>query len=186
MKHISYIIAALTVVCCVSACQEKKNNPTVAPNAELTEAKPVADTTVYGKVIDGGQSVLQLQTDTGDTIEYVLETPEGESVSVLGGYNVGDRLAIIATKFNGENLVTKAINLLSLQGHWTSLDKNFTIEEDGTVKSDVKAESNPWTSWKILNGKLLLNKQAFDIDQLGSDSLALEDSTGIYVFKRQK
>ena len=79
-----------------------------------------------------------------------------------------------------------AINLLSLLGQWTSLDKNFIIEEGGVVHSSVEAEKNPWTSWKILNGKLMLNRQAFDVVSLGADSLALEDSTGIYVYKRQK
>lgn len=53
-------------------------------------------------------------------------------------------------------------------------------------KNNVKAETNPWTSWKILNGKLLLNKDTFAIDKLGSDSLMLENTQGIYVFKRQE
>ena len=53
-------------------------------------------------------------------------------------------------------------------------------------RSNVKAETNPWTSWKILNGKLLLNKDTFAIDKLGSDSLMLENTQGIYVFKRQE
>lgn len=38
----------------------------------------------------------------------------------------------------------------------------------------MKAEQNPWTSWKILNGKLLLNKDTFMIDELGPDSMYLE------------
>jgi hypothetical protein len=99
---------------------------------------------------------------------------------------LGDRLAVVGYKINDENIVRKAINLLSLQGHWTSLDKNFTIEEGGVVHSSVEAEKNPWTTWKILNGKLMLNRQAFDVVTLGADSLALEDSTGIYLFKRQR
>ncbi len=69
---------------------------------------------------------------------------------------------------------------------WTSLDKNFDILEGGEVKNNVKAETNPWTSWKILNGKLLLNKDTFAIDKLGSDSLMLENTQGIFVFKRQE
>ena len=54
------------------------------------------------------------------------------------------------------------------------------------VKSSVKAERNPWTSWKILNGQLLLNRDTFNIGHLGSDSLYLENREGIFVYKRQK
>ena len=71
-------------------------------------------------------------------------------------------------------------------GHWTSIDRNFEIEEGGTVRSSVKAETNPWTSWKILNGQLLLNRDTFDITSLGADSLYIENRNGIFVFKRQK
>jgi hypothetical protein len=78
------------------------------------------------------------------------------------------------------------INLTTLVGKWTSIDKNFEIEEGGTVKSNVKAESNPWTSWKIFNGKLLLNRDTFNINLLGADSLYLENSKGIYTYKRIK
>ena len=66
------------------------------------------------------------------------------------------------------------------------MDKNFEIEEGGEVKSFQKAEKNPWTSWSILNGKLLLGKDTFDIDVLGPDSLSLENKVGIFVYKRAK
>lgn len=71
-------------------------------------------------------------------------------------------------------------------GKWTSIDKNFEIVEGGDIVNNVKAEVNPWTSWKIVNGKLLLNTDTFAIDNLGPDSLLLENHKGIYVFKRQQ
>ena len=52
------------------------------------------------------------------------------------------------------------------------------------VSSNVEAESNPWVSWKILNGHLLLNTDTFDIVELGADSLYIENKSGIYVYKR--
>ena len=88
------------------------------------------------------------------------------------------------TATRGEKCARKVINLTTLQGKWTSIDKNFEILEGGEVKSDVEAEKNPWTTWKILNGKLLLNRDTFDIDNLGSDSLYLENKVGIFVYKR--
>ena len=62
---------------------------------------------------------------------------------------------------------------------------NFVIEEGGTVVSNIKAETKPWTNWKIFNGKLLLNKDTFDVVTLGADSLAIENRNGIFVYKRQ-
>ena len=187
MKKLVIVALIVPLVALFASCNGgKKPTGTVQGDTAAVAVDSISDSTVYGKVVDGGQSVLLLQTDAGDTIEYVLENEFGEPVKVQGGYNVGDRLAVVGYKVNGENIVRTAINLLSLQGQWTSLDKNFTIEEGGLVHSSVEAEKNPWTSWKILNGKLMLNRQAFDVVSLGADSLALEDSTGIYVYKRQK
>ncbi len=59
-------------------------------------------------------------------------------------------IALIGYKAeDGEMMAQKIINLTSLLGKWTSLDKNFDILEGGEVKNNVKAETNPWTSWKI-------------------------------------
>ena len=54
------------------------------------------------------------------------------------------------------------------------------------MNSNVEAEKNPWTSWKILNGKLLLNRDTFEIDNIGSDSLEIENRNGIFLYKRAK
>ena len=77
------------------------------------------------------------------------------------------------------------INITSLLGRWISLDKNFEIKDGGVVESSLTAESNPYTSWKIFNGKLVLSKDTFDVLNLGPDSLLLENNKGIFVFKRQ-
>ena len=113
--------------------------------------------------------------------EIVDTTVYGE-----GGLMSGDKVAVTGMKIDGELIANRVINVTSLLGHWTSLDKNFEIEEGGTVRSNVKAETNPWTSWKILNGQLLLNRDTFDITSLGADSLYIENQKGIYIFKRQK
>ena len=71
-------------------------------------------------------------------------------------------------------------------GKWRSIDKQFELMEDGTVLSGVKEESQPWTAWKVYNGKLLLNKDTFSVNALGADSLYLENAHGIFTFTRQK
>ena len=95
-------------------------------------------------------------------------------------------MAVVGHLSEGELVADQVINLTALQGRWTSIDKNFEIQEGGVVASSVKAESNPWTSWKIFNGQLLLNKDTFRINSLGADSLYLENTAGIFTYKRQQ
>ena len=83
-------------------------------------------------------------------------------------------------------ILRNAINITSLLGNWTSLDKNFEIKEGGEVTSILQSEKNVWTSWKIFNGKLLLSRDTFDVIELGADSMALENKAGIFVFERKK
>ena len=156
MKKIFYIAVAALVLFAANSCKDKKTTPVISANDSLEVEEDMADTTIYGVCGEGTtMHELQLITDTGDTINAFID-----------------------------DTAPNIINLTSLLGKWTSLDKNFEIIEGGEVKNNVKAEQNPWTSWKILNGKLLLNKDTFQIDNLGSDSLMLENNQGIFVFKR--
>ena len=150
------------------------------------EQTTTPDSTVYGVCGDGTMMhTLQLITDAGDTMTYALPDTEDGSQPVVGGLLAGDRLAVVGGRpLDGERTARKVINLTTLQGKWISLDKNFEILEGGEVKSNIEAEKNPWTSWKIFNGKLLLNRDTFNIDELGSDSLFLENHAGIFVYKR--
>lgn len=185
MKKLLYVATMSLVLVGFMGCQEKKTTP--APtDTDTVEVVSVEDSTIYGVCGDGtSMHSLQLITNSGDTVTFLIE--DEEPGMVQGGLLAGDRLAVLgATDENGENIAQKVINLTSLLGKWTSIDKNFEILEGGNVQSNVKAESNPWTSWKILNGKLLLNKDTFQIDNLGSDSLTLENNVGIFVYKRQE
>lgn len=188
------ILFASVLLLALSGCTSKKEKP----QAEAEVQEEVADSTIYGVCGDGtSMHSLQLVTDGGDTLIYTIldaeadfdggETTEGGMVSdVEGGLMAGDKVAVTGQKVDGELIADRVINITSLLGHWTSIDKNFELEEGGTVRSSVKAETNPWTSWKILNGQLLLNRDTFDITSLGADSLYIENSNGIYTFKRQK
>lgn len=184
MKKIFYIAVAALVLFATNSCKDKKTTPVISTNDSLEVEEDMADTTIYGVCGEGTtMHELQLITDTGDTINAFIDDTEPNIVK--GGLLSGDRIALIASEGDdGEMVAQQIINLTSLLGKWTSLDKNFEIIEGGEVKNNVKAELNPWTSWKILNGKLLLNKDTFQIDNLGSDSLMLENNQGIFVFKR--
>ncbi len=185
MKRFCLCMTLFTLMFSISACHKKphqNNNKEVEPSEQtVTE-----DSTIYGVCGDGTMMhTLQLITDGGDTLVFALPDSADGNKIVVGGLLAGDRLAVVEGQLiDGEKCARKVINLTTLQGKWTSIDKNFEILEGGEVKSDVEAENNPWTTWKTLNGKLLLNRDTFDIDELGSDSLYLENKVGIFVYKR--
>lgn len=164
---------------------KKKTEETQLPVVKVEEeAAEVGDSTVYGECIDAAMNSLTLLTNSGDTIDYVFVSEEGDA-DVQGGQFQGDRMAVIGVMGKEENTAQKVINLTSLMGRWVSLDKNFEIKDGGVVESTVAAESNPYTSWKIFNGHLILSKDTFDIVNLDQDSLYLENDKGIFAFKRQ-
>lgn len=185
--------AVLMLALALAGCGQKKEKAQATFGTETV----TADSTVYGVCGEGtSMHSLELVTDAGDTLTYVILDAESDSdggvtengmvSNVEGGLMAGDKVAVTGRKTDGELVADRVINITSLLGHWTSIDRNFEIEEGGTVRSSVKAETNPWTSWKILNGQLLLNRDTFDITSLGADSLYIENRNGIFVFKRQK
>ncbi len=172
----------------LTGCQNKGAKTNGEDSVLVEVGDTIVDNTIYGVCGDGtAMHTVELITDAGDTVNYLIGEDGEERQDVQGGLLVGDRLAIMeGGNRDGDRVAKKVINLTTLQGKWTSLDKNFEILEGGLVKSSVGAEAHPWTSWKILNGQLLLNRDTFDIDQLSADSLYLENRTGIFVYKRSK
>lgn len=183
----SVVLAMLALVLVTMAGCHGNKTGDGAQLADSTEVTVQPDTTVYG-VCGTGTSMhtLELITDEGDTLTYLVDVDSEDEV-VKGGMLAGDRMAVVGAKDgNGELVATQVVNLTTLLGRWTSIDKNFEIQEGGVVESSVKAETHPWTSWKIYNGNLLLNRDTFNVVQLGADSLYLENREGIYAFKRQQ
>ena len=190
MKHYLAILTIAVFAAFLASCKEghKGNN---LPVVNLDEKENIPqDTTVYGVCVDATSNTVMLVNSNGDSILYVCNDVYDEdgalqSRVVLGGKFIGDKLAVIGTIGEEENLATSVINLTSLMGRWTSLDRDFEIKDGGVVDSNVTAESNPYTSWKIINGKLVLSKDTFYICDLGQDSLVLENDKGIFSYKRK-
>lgn len=183
MKKLNTLMLAVIAILMIVGCKNKNNKqPDVANGLEIGVE---ADSTIYGICGEGtAMHTLQLITNQNDTLIFGVNLDA--ETNVLGGMFVGDRMAVIAgAVVDGDKTAKTVINLTSLLGKWTSIDRNFSIEEGGMVKSNVKAESNAWTAWKILNGQLLLNKDTFNITALGADSLYLENKEGIFVYHRQ-
>lgn len=172
-----FLIALLCV-----ACNQKNDKP---QSVEMEEIE-ISDSTLYGICGEGTMMhTLELITSMQDTLSININDVDlDEPTMVVGGLMCGDRMAVTAMKTDGEWTAQRIINLTSLLGKWTSIDKSFQITDDGEVISDVKTESKSWTSWRILNGQLLLNRDTFDIVTLDADSLELENSNGIFFYKR--
>ncbi len=184
MKQILIAAASAVMLTSLGGCVEKKVEKAVV-EADTTIVT-IPDSAIYGVV---GESTtmhtLTLLTEEGKT----LTLPLGEEAHAdeHGGLFAGDKVSVLtATNAEGETSVVKYVNITSLMGRWTSLDRNFELCEDGEVKSTVKTESHPYTFWSMANANIILNADTFDILLLGPDSLLLENKDGIYVYKRQR
>ena len=175
MKRTFYFIMSLFILAVAISCKDSKPKSMMSETEEAEDSVATNDSTIYGTMVDGGMNSIVLLTDHGDTLEVVK-----------GGKINGDRFAIIGYKEYGDNFMRSAINLTSLLGNWSSLDRNFEIKEGGSVTSSLQSEKNPWTAWKIWNGKLILSKDTFDVESLGADTLSLENKSGLFVFTRGK
>lgn len=181
MRNLS-LLAAFFAIVIFCGCNGNKRP---APVAEMTnKSESVADSTVYGRCGEStAMHTLEVITDKGDTLSYMLESKD-TCANVQGGLFAGDRIAVIGERIaSGELFAKKVVNLTSLLGKWTSIERTFEICEGGTIISNVK-EPHPLTEWKILNGLLVLSTDTFDIYSLGPDSLYLENENGIYSYKR--
>lgn len=181
MKKLS-IAAVLLASLVIAGCGGKKNKAEMEYISTTNEE--VNDSTVYGKCGEGTMmNTLELVTDSGDTVVYSIEeaTSRGE---VKGGLSVGDRMAVVpAFDADGNIAASSVVNVTSLLGKWSNLDRSFELQPDGSVLGDVK-EPHPYTSWRLLNGRLLLSSDTFDIRVLGSDSLLLVGNKGSVGYRR--
>ena len=186
-KHNKTLLAALLAMMIGWGCTGKKTQQQPTESDTMVVEVSTPDSTVYGVCGEGtSMHALELVTDEGDTLTYLVDA-DAEQEAVKGGLFAGDRMAVVGYKgAEGDMVATCAVNLTTLMGKWTSIDKNFEIQEGGLVESSIKAETRPWPSWKIHNGQLLLNADTFAIERLGADSLCLENGEGIFVFKRQR
>ena len=129
-----------------------------------------------------GNSTQQGDGNDSDSVA-VVTVPDTAVYGIIDESTTMHMLTIIL-----EDGKTKSfsMNLDSLLGKWTSLARNFQIMENGVVESNATAETNPYTQWQMSNAQIILNTDTFDVLSLGADSLALENSKGIFVYKRQR
>ncbi len=181
MKKLSIAVVLLASLV-IAGCGGKKNKAKVEYFS--TSKQEVNDSTVYGKCGEGtSMNTLELVTDSGDTVVFSIEEAASRG-EVKGGLLAGDRMAVVKSLDSDNNAVASSVvNITSLLGKWGNLDRNFELQPDGSVLGDVK-EPHPYTSWRLLNGRLLLSSDTFDIRVLGPDSLLLAGSKGSVGYRR--
>lgn len=181
MKKLSIAVVLLASLV-IAGCGGKKNKTKVEYVSTLKQE--ANDSTVYGKCGEGTMmNTLELVTDSGDTVVYSIEEAAARG-DVKGGLLAGDRMAVVPTlDADGNSAALSVVNITTLLGKWTCLDRSFELLADGSVHSNVK-EPHPYTSWKLFNGKLLLSSDTFSICSLGSDSLLLSNGNGTVGYRR--
>ena len=174
-------IGFCAAVMMLAACNGNGSKGEQAPTDSVTVTIP--DSTVYGLCTEGtSMNCVELTTNGNDTLRYIIYSDSIMS-PVKGGMMTGDKLAVTAHMEGDDWVADRVINLTTLLGKWSSIDKNFEIQEGGSVKA-VVTENNKYVSWEICNGRLVLAPDTFDIYELGADSLMLENNEGIFVYAR--
>lgn len=183
MRRFLYALLMATVIV---ACSDGKKT-TTTEHIFSDEKEQPADSTLYGQCGYGSNDhCLLLVTGLDDTLSIVVNDEESmEPTVVAGGLMAGDRMAVTACRQNDELVAQRIINLTSLQGRWKSLDRGVELTEDGEVNTLDDCE-NPrrWTSWRILNGRLLLSRDTFDVVAIDVDTMLVEDNIGLYSYLR--
>lgn len=149
------------------------------------------DTAIYGFCAEGSaMNTLQIITDAGDTIT-VSTLRAQEKGKVLGGYAVGDEIALIANKDTTQAILV--INKSMLNGDWVMPNPMDGSNETGVrilrggVAESIDQSSIIYKSWRIFNGQLQFTVSredgidmeeifVYDIIKLTTDELIIKSA----------
>lgn len=199
MKKINVIWMVAVCVWMMASCGNKAQQVPFE-DVDSTEMSRI-DPTIYGVCGEStAMHTLQLLTDTGDTLTLDL-TPAEENDRVLGGLQVGDRMAVIPTE--DKKSAAMVINQSSLLGNWVmpnpidgSDEVGISIKEGG-VAEGIEQSIIIYKTWRLVNGQLeiVMTHEGgsgedeiyfYDIVKLGPDSLTFKDSEETFEYSRQK
>lgn len=178
----TWMFAALAGAMALVGCGGKKSG---APVAEIVaDTVAVADEALYGTCGDGtSMHSLQLLVG-GDTLTLALSA--GDDVAdVQGGMAVGDSMTVATMGGRGKGDVVKVVNVSSLMGRWASLDHQFALLPGGRVEGSLR-EPHAYTRWQLVNCRLVLPPDTFDVSVLGPDSLYLVRGGERWGYRRMK
>jgi hypothetical protein len=194
MKKIGIILLVAAAVLTIGSCG---NNTQKVPFDNGDSASMSIDSTLYGICGEAtSMNMLQLITDTGDTLTVNLERCRNKD-RVMGGYAVGDEMAVMVNSDSTEALLV--INKSVLHGDWVmpnpidgSSETGIRILRGGLAES-IDQSSIVYKSWRLFNGKLQIQAtredgidmeefQVFSIVKLTADSLVIADEEDTYEY----
>lgn len=198
MKKSFYLLMFATLGC-IWSCDNKGGQNNIS-SSEDQAAYILRDTTIYGFCADGSSmNTLQIITDAGDTIN-VSTTMAQQKDRVLGGYAVGDEMAVIVNRDSTQAICI--INKSMLHGDWVmpnpidgSSEMGMRILRGGVAES-IDQSTVVYKSWRIFNGQLqftvtredgidMEEYQIYEILKLTADSLrvkSLDEDGEIYEY----
>lgn len=150
------------------------------------------DSTLYG--VCGRATtdkVLQLITDTGDTLQLSLAKAKEDGL-VMGSVKVGERMAVVANI--DSTLALNVINITAMLGDWVTEDAidggnevGITLK-DGGVAESINHTTIQYRSWRLINGFVEIantrddgadfeERTLYCVTRLTADSLVLKEVT---------
>ncbi len=195
-----YLFAAMALTLSLAACDLGKK-PTYGYEPP-TDAVAETDSTIYG--FCGAASTadrLQLITSTNDTI-YIDLTEARKNDKIFAGFSKGDEIYVLATRDSTKAIMT--INKNNLLGQWVmpspydgSSPSGIVIKDGGEAESFEQQGDLMYKSWRIFNGKLLIEEtrdddtgifttQAYEIVKMTKDSLQIKNSEESFEYGRYR
>lgn len=203
MKKIGVIMLMAATVMTAGSCGGKGGEQHQQQMEEEPDTTVIStvnrDSTVYGICIDGSaMNTLQLLTDVGDTLNLSI-AEANEKGMCYGGFQVGDRIALMLKDKKTAKLV---INQSALLGDWVmpnpldgSSEMGIRIKEGGIAES-IDQPALIYRSWRIYNGKLeivairegggdMTETNLYELVSIGPDSLVFKDAEDTFEYSRQ-
>lgn len=192
------IITMLALAALLGGCNSKTggNAPADTTATDSVEGGSSAivpaeapDSTLYGTCGDGSaMNTLQLITDDGDTM-VVSIIDANDRGQCFGGYQNGDRMAVILTD---ENTAAQVVNLTAMTGQWVAADKTaINLKADGQAEITDTTATKQQRTWRLHNGRLVIGTDGaadnaqFEILAIGPDSLVLRGEDGLVGYSRK-
>ena len=199
MKKTFALLAVVATMATMIGCGGKNQSVPFDNGDSLAIAN--ADPTIYGICgVGTTMNVLQLVTDTGDTLMIDLSAAQDKG-KVFGGLQVGDRMAVLP---NADKTAAEiAINQSTLLGNWVmpnpldgSDEVGIRIKEGGIAES-IDQMSIVYRTWRLERGQLEIvlvrdggseeeEVYLYDLVKLGPDSLVYKDNDDTFEYGRQR
>lgn len=199
MKKLGIFLIVAAAVLTMGSCGNR-TQPVPFDNGDSADIAN-ADPTIYGiSGVATTMNMLQLITDTGDTLSIDLSAAQEEG-QVFGGLQAGDRMAVVPNADKTEALMV--INETTLMGNWVMLNPLDGSDEvgirikEGGIAEGIEQATISYRTWRLTRGQLEIvqveeegsgqeETYVYDIVKLGQDSLIYKDAEDTYEYARQR